>query len=326
MPCDGLCADGACQPPSCDDRVLNQEEEQIDCGGPCAVPCDLCSLAESDLPVRFTWSDWQGKSWITPIQNQGACGSCAAFASVAAVEAKTLIEHTEGWTPVDYDSPIDDTNAWNLPDLSEQALVSGCTESWVDCTGGGKTDVLSAIRDDGIPDEICFGYASGSCLDDDRDCVADCGGNANDCASPQTCPSACDDPGAHDWDSRIWTIDSHDNYEERNDVPGVKHELVCNGPLATCSADWGHCVAIIGWDDDSPLCRNRYGEDGCWILKNSHGLQQGEHSNPDRYDDSYQVRDGFIYLPFENHDYSGQIRRGVHHVSGVNPPAIWTWP
>jgi hypothetical protein len=332
--CEGRCEDGACQPPTCDDRIQNQGEEDVDCGGPC-ITCDLCSLPAEDLPVRFFWGDWKGKSWITPIRFQASCGSCAAFGSIAAVEAVALIEHSNGWTPADYYDPInEDTDGdgvgdvWNLPDLSEQALISGCTSSWVDCTGGGHRDVLTGIQDDGVVDQLCLPYTSGSCLDSDDHCVDACG-DAGECANPSTCPDACADTGGG-MDSREWSIAGHSYYDGRNDVDGVKKALVCNGPLVNCSSDWGHCFAIVGWDDDSEECREygSDGEDGCWIIKNSHSRElNGWHQNGSRYDDRYWARDGFVYIPYEGHDYSRSIRLGLHYVWGIElPSAGWTGP
>jgi hypothetical protein len=239
-----------------------------------------------------------------------------------------LIELTDGWVPDDYWNPTVPFIAPYFFDLSEQALASGCTDAWGDCTGGNKNDALDAIRDNGIVDESCLLYTSGSCLDDDNDCVSDCG-SAGDCANPNTCPDVCGDGGAP-WGERLWSIENHDYYDERNDVPGVKITLLRRGPLVTCSKDWGHCVTIVGWDDDSELCRNHYDEDGCWIIKNSWGVDvdppEAEHDNGDRYDDSWWQLNGFAYIPFENHDYSGQVRRNIHYLWGVVPPAGWSWP
>jgi hypothetical protein len=35
--CDGVCRNGACQQPTCNDGILNQGEADIDCGGPCTA-------------------------------------------------------------------------------------------------------------------------------------------------------------------------------------------------------------------------------------------------------------------------------------------------
>src|SRR5829696_1813266 len=38
------------------------------------------------------WRSVDGKNWTTPIRNQGACGSCVSFATVATIEAQARIE------------------------------------------------------------------------------------------------------------------------------------------------------------------------------------------------------------------------------------------
>ena len=37
------------------------------------------------------WRNYHGYNWVTPIQNQGACGSCVSFATSAATESAMLI-------------------------------------------------------------------------------------------------------------------------------------------------------------------------------------------------------------------------------------------
>ena len=74
----------------------------------------------SAFPSHFSWAstdNWTGAPQVTPIRNQGACGSCWAFATVAPFESNILIK--------DYMSR----------DLSEQYLVSCNTDGW-GCDGG----------------------------------------------------------------------------------------------------------------------------------------------------------------------------------------------
>lgn len=44
------------------------------------------------VPAAWDWRNASGKNWITGARNQGGCGSCVAFAAIAAVEAHRRIE------------------------------------------------------------------------------------------------------------------------------------------------------------------------------------------------------------------------------------------
>ncbi|HTZ40930.1 MAG TPA: C1 family peptidase [Syntrophales bacterium] len=84
-------------------------------------------------PATLDWRN-NGGSFVTPIRNQGGCGSCWAFATTAALESVTLrVNNTPGI----------DLN------LSEQVLVS-CGGSG-DCGGGYISTAASYIRDTGLP-------------------------------------------------------------------------------------------------------------------------------------------------------------------------------
>ena len=77
----------------------------------------------STLPTTFNWAstdNWKGAPKVTPIRNQGGCGSCWAFATVAPFESNILIK---------------DSVSADLSDLSEQYLVSCNTSGW-SCSGG----------------------------------------------------------------------------------------------------------------------------------------------------------------------------------------------
>ena len=83
---------------------------------------DAYSLLEAGaLPDHFDWRDKDGQDWMTPVKNQGSCGSCWAFSAVGVVEPEYNIA---------YGNPDLDL------DLSEQYLVSDCCTSCGSCGGG----------------------------------------------------------------------------------------------------------------------------------------------------------------------------------------------
>ncbi|TDH74220.1 hypothetical protein CCR75_001457 [Bremia lactucae] len=48
---------------------------------------------EVKVPIALDWTTKDGGKYMTPIKNQGTCGSCWAFAGVAAVESRYAIEN-----------------------------------------------------------------------------------------------------------------------------------------------------------------------------------------------------------------------------------------
>jgi C1A family cysteine protease len=99
------------------------------------------------LPASLDWRNNAG-DYVTPVRDQGSCGSCWAFATTGALESYTLIK--------------DNHPGMDL-DLSEQILVS-CSRAG-NC-GGGYIDLASDfIRDTGLPEEGCYPYTArnGNC-------------------------------------------------------------------------------------------------------------------------------------------------------------------
>jgi len=76
--------------------------------------------------------DWQAKGYVTPVKNQGQCGSCWAFSATGATECNVAIA------------------TGNLISLSEQQLVD-CTTSYGNaaCNGGSMNLAFQYIRNTG---------------------------------------------------------------------------------------------------------------------------------------------------------------------------------
>ena len=108
-------------------------------------PLELEVLEENlfggDLELKgsFNWKD-EGK--LTAVKDQGACGSCWAFAAVETIEAARAI-HGE-----------------DLTEYSPQQLVS-CSKSNHGCAGGNSRRALEYVKWSGISKESDYPYTSG---------------------------------------------------------------------------------------------------------------------------------------------------------------------
>jgi hypothetical protein len=190
-------------------------------------------------PSRFDWRNKDGKDWMTPIREQGGCGSCWAFSALAIIEAKINIQAN------DPDVDID---------LSEQHLVSSCCDG--DCGSGWPGDGINYAIDVGIPTEECFPYTA-----------------QNSACTP------CADWGTTRWnvdDYRYNTDESTYKYQislygPMSAIFAVYDDLhLYQGGIyqrTNTSVFCGyHAIAIVGWNDT----------DDTWIIKNSWGTDWGE--------------------------------------------------
>ncbi|EGT32164.1 hypothetical protein CAEBREN_11106 [Caenorhabditis brenneri] len=89
-------------------------------------------------PASIDWRD-QGK--LTPIKNQGQCGSCWAFATVAAVEAQHAIKKGQ------------------LVSLSEQEMVD-CDGRNNGCSGGYRPYAMRFVKENGLESEKEYPYSA----------------------------------------------------------------------------------------------------------------------------------------------------------------------
>jgi len=220
--------------------VLSDEEKRGLCGT-IPLPEELKKKIIYEKVERLTllppFFDW--KNWMTPVKNQGGCGSCWAFATVGSVEAKFRIEANNPSLDID---------------LSEQDLVSCANLGG--CGGASNLyDPFVYIRDKGIVDENCFPYAAANIP------CSPCGGgrlykisnfssflyqNIKD-ALVQYGPLCCG--------LNIPTDIFYYN--------GGIYEPTTTSLISQIS---GHAVVLVGYNDI----------EGYWILKNSWGPNWGE--------------------------------------------------
>ena len=88
--------------------------------------------------------DWRTKGAVTPVKNQGSCGSCWSFATTGDIEGTWFLAGN------------------TLTSLSEQQLVS-CDHTSSGCNGGMQEYAFTwIVRNGGVAAEADYPYVSGS--------------------------------------------------------------------------------------------------------------------------------------------------------------------
>ncbi len=220
---------------------------------PLPSPEDLGPIAAEAVPSAFNWCDHGG---CTVVKDQGACGSCWAFATSGVVES--LIRIDDGVTR----------------DLSEQYLVSCNIDGW-GCAGGSRAFAYFINRvPPGEPE-------AGAVYEADYPYLSGLTGVEGPCAGQ-----------SHTHHEKLisWSYVGISEYPSVADVKqaiydhGPVYVSVCaSGPVfngysggvyetdesRACGGLTDHGVVLVGWDDGQ-------GSNGVWVLKNSWDTGWGE--------------------------------------------------
>ena len=202
------------------------------------------TLQASALPSSF---DWRSQNGTTPIKNQGSCGDCWAFGTVAPLESQIKLQ-------------------CNLTvDISEQYLTSCNTDGW-GCNGGwwAHDYHMSKLGRDNT--------AAGAVLEADDPFKA-----AN---------TACGGPYNHPYRITNWAFIAGQPTPSVQAIKqaiytygpisaaiyvGPKFQAYSSGIFdANESGQVNHAIALVGWNDDLGP------DNGYWILRNSWGTGWGE--------------------------------------------------
>jgi len=193
-------------------------------------------------PLSVDWRNYNGLNYVTPVKNQGSCGSCWAFGTTAALESYFLIQE-------------------NLPgyneDFAEQVLVS-CSGAG-SCGGGYIDDASNFIRDTGLPPEMDYYYTATN-----GSCANAASGWQQHAYRIGAWSYACVSPSVTAIKNALVTygplVTMFEVYSDFNSYTSGIYSYV------TCSYLGTHTVLIVGYDDVGQ----------CFIVKNSWGTGWGE--------------------------------------------------
>lgn len=235
-------------------------------------------LQQSAVPAAL---DWRAKGMVTPPRNQGSCGACWSFGSVAAVESAVLIANAAS------SKPNPNITATTL-DLSESqvAFCANAANGYIDsngCNGGTPLDALNYIAQNGITTEANLPYNTTTVTTK---------------ASDRVCKIAY--PGmlvSYKASGALVQLANEPGWVDANSESALK-AAVAVAPAATyvsispafqmyaggvfdasqCTTAVNHVIAVVGYNDTGKY----------WVIKNSWGTTWGE--------------GGFVRLPYTGND------------------------
>ena len=198
--------------------------------------------AAPEYPSAYDLRDVGGSNFVTAIRDQGACGSCVAFGSCAAVEGTLSVQEN------DADPDVDLSEAYLFYCVAA-SQGSTCADGWY------PKVALATLQQQGTPDESGFPYTAG-----DQECAA-----CSDWEARATKISGWH-PLQTPAEMKAWIssrgpiVGSMKVYEDFEHYRGGTYRHVAGRDVG------GHCICLVGYDD----------QQGHWIGKNSWDTRWGE--------------------------------------------------
>ncbi|KAL5576552.1 hypothetical protein UlMin_018251 [Ulmus minor] len=193
----------------------------------------------TDLPPSI---DWRQKGLVTPVKDQGQCGSCWAFSAVAATESITKLK------------------TGKLVSLSEQQLVD-CDTKGEDqgCQGGLMENAFQFIQHNGgLTTEANYPYRG-----EDGTC------NSQKASSMAATVTGYEKVPENDEKALLQAV-AKQPVSVAIDAGGYGFQFYSSGVFdGSCGTNLDHGVTAVGYGSSSDGTK-------CWIVKNSWGVGWGE--------------------------------------------------
>ena len=191
--------------------------------------CGYFTSGDKSYPVSV---DWRDRNAVTPVKNQGQCGSCWSFSTTGALEGITAIKSGE------------------LVSLSEQELVD-CSSANSGCNGGLMTFAFEyIIKNKGLCSENEYQYTAkdGTC----KTCTTVEGTDISDCKQIKS----------GDVDNLISALSNQpvsvaiqaDTFAFQHYGGGVFSDPNCY------TGDIDHGVLLVAYTNDTLTIKNSWGE------------------------------------------------------------------